>query len=125
MKSRTLHISQLITSYACQSQVDLFCEKFGNQVEVTVSLARRFSGTFDFKWAADDLLSGSARVKYDADRAVLVARFHADPLWAMVGADAGTWAKHHVDTHAALWAQYESDEAALWAECYINDEVPK
>jgi len=123
MKSRTLHISQLITSYACQSQVDLFREMFGDQVEVTVSLARKFSGTLDFQWAADNLLSRGARAKYDTGRAVLVARYHADPQWAMVGADAGAWAKHHIDTHAALWAQYEGDEAIRWADLYINDEV--
>ena len=141
MKSRTLHISQLIASYACQPQVDLFREMFGDQVEVTVSLARKFGREFDIPFAANRLLSGSALVKYHAGYGSLMEKREAlrAPIEARYKVECEPARMKHIATCeslsdalakyneecAPIWDDYMADRSALWADCYINDEVPK
>jgi hypothetical protein len=64
MKSRILKVKQLEEASACSDRVDLFKELFGDEVKVTVSLAKKHYNKFDWDWAANYLLSVPARAEY-------------------------------------------------------------
>jgi len=163
MKSRTLHISELSTKDACIEQIVVFYETFGEQVEVTVSLARKFGEMFDIPFAANRLLSGSALVKFHAGyvlimgkrealRAPIEARYKVEceparmkhiaackdlfdddsarrmlrlRLTTEYNAECADALAKYNEKCAPIWDAFMADRAALWATCYIKDEVPK
>ena len=55
---------QLIEAGACRHQRKLFKDKFGARVEITPELCQAFAQDFDWDWAAEHLLSASARADY-------------------------------------------------------------
>jgi len=59
---KTIKLSQL--GEACSQQRTLFKEKFGDEVKVSVALARRVAKDFKWDWAADHLLSAPALAEY-------------------------------------------------------------
>ena len=63
MSTITLRLLKLLR--ACQGQVDLFENTFGESVEVTVDLARQHASTFDFQWLAERTLKAPALAEYD------------------------------------------------------------
>ena len=67
---KTIKLSQL--GEACYRQRTLFKEKFGDEVKVSVALARGIAKDFDWDWAADHLLSHLALAEYKKVR---------DPAW--------------------------------------------
>ena len=110
-----LTLKQLIDAGACQDQVDLFRQEFGDSVNVTVAKARRYAGRFDFAWAARCLLDAPARAKYDkahnAARAALWAKYEKAHDAALA-----EYGKVRAGARAALWAKYEKALDAAWAE---------
>jgi hypothetical protein len=50
---------------ACSSQVALFKELFPNGAEVTEAICAGVADKFDWKWAAQNLLSASASAEYE------------------------------------------------------------
>ncbi len=93
-KSRILTLQQLCDVHACDGQVELFKQHFGDSVLVTVARAKEFSTVFDFDFAARHFLSKAARKVYKD--AYAPAR------------------KVHDDTRAAAWKVYEDAYAAAW-----------
>ena len=61
MKSRILCISTLIELGACGKQVNLFRSTFGDSIEVTSDLCKKYAQTFGFYWAASYLLDAAGR----------------------------------------------------------------
>lgn len=61
MKSRILCISTLIELGACKDQVNTFRSTFGDSVEVTSDLCKKYAQTFGFNWAASYLLDATGR----------------------------------------------------------------
>ena len=59
---KTINLSQL--GEACYRQRILFKEKFGDEVKVSVALARGVAKDFNWDWAADHLLSAPALAEY-------------------------------------------------------------
>ncbi len=68
-KSRILTLQQLCDIGACDTQVELFKQHFGDSVLVTVARAKKFSTVFDFNFAARHFLSAAALKVYDDARA--------------------------------------------------------
>ena len=94
MKSRMITLAQLVEHRACESKRDLFKELFGDKVEITVELCIAVADKFDFSWAANNLLSASARKLYDETCA---------PAW-----------KLYDETCAPAWKLYEETRAPAW-----------
>jgi len=133
MKSRILHISQLTASHACENDADLFRETFGEQVAVTVARARKFGITFNFHWAADNLLSVSAQTKCGTKNAALLAKHSTDlkALRAKYRAkNSPLLAKHKINQRAmraqcdiglaSRWAALDAERAAHWAKFWLE-----
>ena len=78
---KTIKLSQL--GEACYQQRTLFKEKFGDEVKVSVALARRVAKDFDWDWAADHLLSAPALAEYNKVRDLAWAEYKkvCDPAW--------------------------------------------
>jgi hypothetical protein len=49
---------------ACEKQMDKFKEYFGEEVNVSVALARRVADVFDWRWAAEEFLTGDFSQQY-------------------------------------------------------------
>ena len=54
---------------ACHSQREMFKKHFPDGVQVTLELCQKYYKTFDFDWAAKNLLSYSAYKEYEKIRA--------------------------------------------------------
>src|SRR6266567_6327819 len=61
---KTITLDMLKTAGACARQAKLFKKTFGQEVEVTVPLAKQYSQAFDWNWAAGHFLSPAARAAY-------------------------------------------------------------
>ena len=54
---------------ACKDQVKLFVKLFGRSVVVIEELCAEYAEVFDWKWAADKLLTETAQAAYEKARA--------------------------------------------------------
>lgn len=59
-------LEHLKAEQACADQVARFQALFGDSVEATRDLCIKHAGDFDFRWAAQHLLSDPARAAYRA-----------------------------------------------------------
>ena len=62
--NKIIKLSTLIEKQACQEQVDLFRQLFGEQVELTAELAVKYANRFNVSWCVDKLLTASAQKAY-------------------------------------------------------------
>ena len=116
--SRTLLLSTLLEKDACEQQVMLFRKKFGESVEVTPELCAAVATEFDFSWAADNLLSQSARADYKSFITAAWAdykRFIAPALDDFERVKTAAWADYKSFITPA-WADYERVMASAWAD---------
>jgi hypothetical protein len=58
--SKVLTLQTLIDKNACQGQVDLFHQTFGESVEITPALCESVTAQFDWRWASRNLLTPAA-----------------------------------------------------------------
>ena len=117
----------LRAKYACEIQVRQFEALFPNGVEITSDLCVLHADSFDWGWAAKNLLPPDKYADYKAktvpryaDYEVKVAALFADyrVKVAQIYADCKTkfaflWADHKVD---ALWAGCKAEITPLWAD---------
>ena len=62
---KTLSLRKLKLLGACTQQVELFHRLFGDRCIVSVELCAAHAAQFDWSWAAQKLLSATAREAYD------------------------------------------------------------
>ena len=140
---KTIKLSQL--GEACYWQRTLFKEKFGDEVKVSVALARRVAKDFDWDWAADHLLSAPALAEYNKVRDLAWAEYKKvrDLAWAdynkvrdLARADYNkvrdlaradyqkvrdlAWADYKKVCDLA-WADYQKVCAVAFAKAYLTD----
>jgi hypothetical protein len=60
-----LTLQQLKNKRACQGQVDLFRQTFGESVEITPALCESVAARFDWNWASANLLTPAASAEYE------------------------------------------------------------
>lgn len=107
LPSRKLYLRDLIILGACKEQRDLFSQKFGDSVDVTVPLAERVATEFDFSCIALQLiLSGKGQ------RAFSEKCFAA---WVKGDQTSGYVAC------AANIHEYKRARAIAWAQIYISE----
>ena len=75
MEARTLTLATLKSKGTCVEQVALFRKMFGKSVQITEALCVEHVSAFSWNWAAENLLTASARATYEA--AMASARAHA------------------------------------------------
>ena len=82
--NKTITLAQLTKLNACNSQVRLFKELFGNKVKLTEELCIKHSGDFDFDWAANKLFTAPAWAEYERVTAPALAEYERvrDTAWA-------------------------------------------
>ena len=97
----------LRAKYACASQVRLFEALFPGGTEITQELCAKHARSFDWGWAAKNLLPEKQWEDYVEGRGLLMKDYVAAraPLWADYAAK-----------HAVLWADYEAKRAPLLAD---------
>ena len=136
----TITLKQLKSLDACEDQLNLFEEVFGESVSFktkaqATKVAVKTAHKFDFGWASDNLLGGVYRKAYlEAEAPLLEAYEEAEaPLWeAYMEAKAPLW-EAHLEAIAPLLEAYEEAEAPLWkayneaiakefAKCYFDQE---
>ena len=99
MRKPIITKQMLIDADACQNQVDLFGETFGDSVVVTIKRAEKVSALFEWDWAAR-LLDAQARAEYER-------------------VTAPAWAEYERVTAPAL-AEYKRVTAAALATAFID-----
>lgn len=115
---------------ACSEQVELFEEIFGNKVSFmslkeAKNIAKKYAFSFDFDWAAQNLLNDEGWKAYQEAEAFLW-KFHQES------------ATPHIETHAEakslkvyqeaiglIWKEYAKAKAELFAELYYNQDGPE
>ena len=143
--TRTLSRARLVEAGACDGQVELFAEIFGDGVEVTVELCRVHAQSFDWAWAAEHLLGPSARKVYDEAAVAALEVYHeaTAAAWKVYDeAVMAAWKAYYEakavareacdEARAAAWKAYEEAvaparkayheaRAAAWARAYLED----
>ena len=97
-------LAQLCQANACSSQVLLFEQTFGAEVEVTLELCEKYAHTFDFPWAARFLLNPQ---EFERQRAHLLAEYERQRAHLLA---------EYVRQRAPLYAEYDRQRAPLLAE---------
>ena len=116
--TNTLTIKDLRVAGACEKQVKLFEQHFGDGGTVTLAKVRKVASLFDWNWAARYLLSPARRAEYERVRDSALAeyeRVRAPALAEYEGIRASALAEYeHV--RAPAWAEYKRVRAPAWAE---------
>ena len=81
--TNTLTIKDLRAADACEKQVKLFEQHFGDGGTVTLAKVRKVASLFDWNWAARYLLSPARRAEYERIVAPALAEYEriGAPAW--------------------------------------------
>ena len=114
---------------ACRDQLNLFTSLFPDGVTITQALCIEHADKFDWRWAAQNLLSAPLYAEYIAKcaplyaeyiakRAPLVAKYNAKraSLYAEYNAKCAPLDAEYIAKHAPLYAEYNAKRAPLVAE---------
>ena len=112
----TVTLKQLKNLDACEDQLKLFEEVFGDTVSFktkaqAVKVAVNMAQKFDFGWASDNLLKGGYRKAYWEAEA---------PLWEAHLEAILPLGKTYWEAEAPLWKAYQEALAKEFAKCYFD-----
>ncbi len=123
---------QLIKADACRHQRKLFKDKFGDRVKITPELCQAFAQDFDWDWAAEHLLSASARADYKRATAPAWAAYETATATARAAYETAMRADYDRATVPAradyeratvsARADYKRATATAWASAYLIDK---
>ena len=122
MKSKTIKLETLIKLNACQNQVDLFKETFGDSVELTEALAKEFCSKFNIDWAAHNLLNEEQLNAYEEAKAHLLKTYEDAnaPLLKTYQEANAPLLKTYEEASAPLLKTYQEAKAVEFAKIYIG-----
>ena len=136
MKSKTIKLETLIKLNACQNQVDLFKETFGESVELSEAIAKEFGSKFDINWAANNLLNEEQLNAYQEAKAPFLKTYEEAtapllktyqeakaPLWKAYEEARAPLLKAYQEANAPLWKAYQEAKAPLW-KAYEEARAP-
>jgi len=118
-----LTVETLVKAKACTSQVKLFMEIFPEGAEVSEDIAVSVADKFDWKWAADNLLSSEGCEAYEEAEAFLWKDYeeYVELLWkAYMEAEAPFWEAYE-EARAPLLKAYEETKAKTFARLYKQE----
>ena len=110
--SRPLALATLVARGACINQRDLFRNRWGDSVEVTVALCQSVADQVDWAWAGEHLLTADAWAEYE--RVTAAASDEYDRVTAPASDE-------YERVTAAARAEYAHVTAAAWAGLYIAE----
>ena len=110
--SRPLALATLVARGACINQRDLFRNRWGDSVEVTVALCQSVADQVDWAWAGEHLLTAPAWAEYD--RVTAPARAEYERVTADARAE-------YERVTADARAEYARVTADAWAGLYIAE----
>ena len=119
---KTITVKQLKAKDACEDQVQLFQETFGDTLELkskdqALKLAKVMAQEFDFDWASEELLNDFEAYK-EAKAPLWKAYKEAEaPLWNAYKEAKAPLVKAYEEAGVPLWKAYKEAEAPLWAAC--------
>jgi len=111
-----LTANDLEKAHACQLQIWLFREHFGDGGTVTLAKVRKVAALFDWDWAAEHLLSRKSLAEYKRVRASALAGYDR--------ATASAWAEYERATAPAL-ARHDRARASAWFVGWKADHARK
>jgi hypothetical protein len=123
-------LKQLKNLDACEDQLKLFEEVFGESVSFktkaqAIKVAVKVAQKFDFEgWASANLLKGGYRKAYwEAEAPLLKAYEEAvAPLWEAYQEAKAPLLKAYNEAVAPLWEAYQEALAKEFAKCYFDQE---
>ena len=135
---KTITVKQLKANDACEDQVKLFQETFGDTLELkskdhALKLAKAMVNKFDFDWAAWNLLNDFKAYEearepllkaYEEARAPLYKAHEEaeEPLYEAYREDIVPLLKAYMEARAPSYKAYEEAGAQLFAEMYWDQE---
>jgi hypothetical protein len=93
----TITVKQLRMMKACDSQVELFKQTFGESVELTRELVLAHASKFDLHWFACDYLKGNKLEAYQKARASALEAYYREI--------------------ASVWDAYNRETVSAWEAC--------
>ena len=136
---KIITLSQLKAAGACANALQRFAAAFGESVQVTPALAGKYADQFDWKWAADNLLSIPAWTEYEAARVAAWAKYETarvkyetavlvvlnSPPSARDGVVQCPHGPSHMSRRAINAAQIKRNKAIAraWATLYIKEGI--
>ena len=121
--TNTLTIKDLRAADACEKQVKLFEQHFGDGGTVTLAKVRKVASLFDWNWAARYLLSPARRAEYERIVAPALAKYERVGVSATAEYErivAPAWAEYERIV-APAWAEYERVRASAWFAGWKKD----
>jgi division protein CdvB (Snf7/Vps24/ESCRT-III family) len=117
----TITLKQLKGLYACEDQLNLFEEVFGESVSFktksqAVKVAVKMANKFDFNWASENLLEGDYRKAYEEAIA---------PSWEAYEEAEAPLLEAYKEAEAPLLEAYDEAIAKEFAKCYFDQEEHK
>ena len=111
-------LRQLKKLGACDGQVNLFKETFGDEVEITEAVVKEHGAKFNSDWLADKVLTPAQLADYAVEHAPLDADYEAKraSIWADYEAKLAPLDADYEAKHAPLDADYEAKRAPIWAD---------
>ncbi len=143
--SRILTLKTLKSKKACHGQTELFQVLFGDSVEITPELCAKHAKTFAVGWAARNLLSNDAWIKYRAERNAAYNKYLAEKneawdkycyeenvIWNKYNAEKNAPRDKHITEENVILNKYyaeknassdkyDAENAIAFANAYIND----
>ena len=121
MKHRTLLLSTLVNLKACEGQVNLFKQTFGDSVDITPELCKQHEHNFNFHWAAEHLLSASAWRIYEETRASALKIYEETCAPARKIFDETGDSAWKIYKESIAWKIYKETCATTFANLYIGE----
>ena len=126
----TITLDQLKSLNACEEQLKLFEEVFGDTVSFkteaqATKVAVKMAHKFDFGWASDNLLKGGYRKAHEEAEASLYKAYEEarEPLLKAYEEAVATLWKAYKEAEAPLYKAYKEAEAPLY-EAYEEAVAP-
>ncbi len=129
MKNLVITAKQLEAMKACEKQIRIFREKFGESVSFTSEAEAKetaaiFAAVFDFDWAAKNMLREEAWAEYERATGAALAEYERATGPALAEYERATgpaWAEYKRATGAAR-AEYERATGAAFASAFWKQE---
>jgi hypothetical protein len=118
-------LRQLKLLGACTSQINLFKEIFGTEIEITEDIVNKHGAKFDTDWLAKNVLPSEKYADYRAKRAPLYADYKAkcDLLYADYKAKCDLLYADYEAKLDSLCADYKAKRELLHAEYEAKREL--
>ena len=114
--AKVITLTMLVEKKACQEQINLFEQRFGESVEITEDFRLKYSNEFDIYWLVDNTLNEKQRELYYTIRSQAWKEYEAiqGAAWEKYEAWGVTLSEAYYPRGVPALDKYEAVEAAAW-----------